>query len=148
MKNSFHLDSNTIYCFLKKCNNLFKPKLSSIVNLHEYAEKLSKKSVQFCCYIDDNLVGMLAMYANDYTEKTAFITSISVLKDYQGRGLAKQLLMNAVKYADDLGFKKVKLEVYNCNIKALMLYKKLGFKKGMDKKDSTILILTIDSFLE
>ena len=47
MKNPIQLDSDTIYLFLKKCDNLFNPKLSSIVNIKEYAEKLSKKSLQF-----------------------------------------------------------------------------------------------------
>ena len=67
-----NLDSKTIYNFLNKCDNLFKPKLSSIVNLQEYVEKVSKNSVKFCHYVEDDLVGMLAMYANNFKEKIAF----------------------------------------------------------------------------
>lgn len=148
MKNSFHLDSNTLYYFLKKCNNSFKPKLSDIVNLQEYAEKLSKNSVQFCYYIENILVGMLAMYANDYKEKTAVITSISVLKQFWRRGIATQLLTDAIEYADYLGFKTIKLKVYNFNINAINLYKKFDFKKEIDKKDSFIITLEIESFLK
>ena len=148
MENPIQLDFKTIYNFLKKCDNLFIPKLSSIVNLKEYSEKLSKKSIQFCHYVNGNLVGMLAMYANDFTEKTAFITIMVLIKEYQGRGLAKQLLIDAIKYAKNLGFKKVRLEVYNKNIKAINLYKKLGFRKHMNKTDSVILFLEIDSLFK
>lgn len=55
--------------------------------------------------------------------------SVSVRKEYRGRGIAKNLFKIAINEAKKLGYINILLYVAAENKKALKLYKKLGFKK-------------------
>ncbi|WP_228154460.1 GNAT family N-acetyltransferase [Aliarcobacter cryaerophilus] len=59
-----------------------------------------------------------------------YIDTISVLKDFQGNGIAKELFSFIENKAKELGFKKLSLLVDFENKKALALYEKLGFEKN------------------
>lgn len=50
-----------------------------------------------------------------------------IAPDYQGRGLAKTMLAEALRYVKNKGY-QVKLEVHRSNAAAISLYKKAGFK--------------------
>jgi ribosomal protein S18 acetylase RimI-like enzyme len=50
-----------------------------------------------------------------------------ILPEYQGKGLAKPLLAESLKFVKNKGY-QVKIEVHRSNEKALNLYKKAGFK--------------------
>ncbi|MDX4060121.1 GNAT family N-acetyltransferase [Aliarcobacter skirrowii] len=56
-----------------------------------------------------------------------YIDTISVLEDYQGQGIAKELFAFAQQKAKEQGFKKLSLLVDLENKKAKALYEKLGF---------------------
>ena len=58
-----------------------------------------------------------------------YIDTVSVLKDFQGNGIAKELFIFIEDKAKELGFKKISLLVDFENLKALALYEKLGFEK-------------------
>lgn len=51
---------------------------------------------------------------------------IGVKIDYQNKGLGKQLTVESIEYAKEKGF-QIKLEVHQSNLKAIEIYKKLGF---------------------
>lgn len=57
-----------------------------------------------------------------------YIDTVSVLEDYQGQGIAKELFAFAQQKAREQGFKKLSLLVDLENKKAKALYEKLGFK--------------------
>lgn len=57
-----------------------------------------------------------------------YIDTVSVLKDFQGNGIAKELFIFIEDKAKELGFKKLSLLVDFENPKAKALYEKLGFK--------------------
>ncbi len=52
---------------------------------------------------------------------------IAILKDYWSCGLGSILMERLCKYAEDLGFHQIELEVIAGNDKAIGLYKKFGF---------------------
>ena len=56
-----------------------------------------------------------------------YIDTVSVLEDYQGQGIAKELFAFAQQKAKEQGFKKLSLLVDLENKKAKALYEKLGF---------------------
>ena len=56
-----------------------------------------------------------------------YIDTVSVLEDYQGQGIAKELFAFAQQKAREQGFKKLSLLVDLENKKAKALYEKLGF---------------------
>lgn len=61
---------------------------------------------------------------------------ICVAKEYWGYGIGKQLLRQSIGWADSNGITKINLYVLETNVKAVELYKKLGFEvEGVLTKD-------------
>jgi len=112
---------------LTECNNTFIPILSERLNLSQYANKIFEKSITFEAWEKDNLIGLIAAYFNDYENRKGFITNVSLIKSYLGRGIASVLLKNCVKYAKQNNFNIILLEVNIYNEPAIRLYKKFGF---------------------
>ncbi len=69
-------------------------------------------------------------FDKEYFESEFYIDTVSVFKEFQGQGIAKELFCFIEKKARELEFEKVSLLVDFNNLKALALYEKLGFKKN------------------
>lgn len=52
---------------------------------------------------------------------------MGVLKEYRRRGIGQQLLLDALRAAEQQGLEKVELDVYATNAGAIKLYEKMGF---------------------
>ncbi|MFE8152009.1 GNAT family N-acetyltransferase [Brenneria goodwinii] len=64
---------------------------------------------------------------------------VCVLKDFWGYGIGKNLLTASIAWADANGVKKMALSALETNIKAIELYKKLGFEvEGILKNDKLL----------
>lgn len=124
---------------LLECDQSFVPPLSNRVELSEYALKLFRNAERFEAWYMNKLIALVAVYANNLADKTAFITSVSVMPDHMGKGLADKLLRTSFKQLKAKSFQKVFLEVSPFNEKALNLYKKLGFL-FFKKKDENNLV--------
>jgi len=61
--------------------------------------------------------------------KYVYIHDIAVRTDYQGRGIASQLLKSIESEALSAGATKIELAVHIFNDKALSIYRKKGFKE-------------------
>ena len=59
----------------------------------------------------------------------ALITDLYVKPEYRGKGIGKKLLLTVLEYLKREGVKYVEITVWANNIKAINLYKKLGFKE-------------------
>jgi ribosomal protein S18 acetylase RimI-like enzyme len=112
---------------LKTCANTFDPPLHTHVNIEAYSQKIVDKAVTFEAWDNGQLVGLVAAYFNDLQSKTGYITSVSTLPHYQGRGIAKNLLTTSLEHGKSLGFLKVGLEVSERNTPAINLYSQSGF---------------------
>ena len=55
--------------------------------------------------------------------------SITVLRQYWGRGIGSALMERLVSFAKDVGFKSIYLDVRADNTRAIALYEKFNFKK-------------------
>lgn len=117
----------TIINHLKKCADCFVPRLHTYVNVTEYGKKIFSKSTTFESWDGNNLIGLVAVYYNNYETKTGYITNVSVLKDYQGFGIASKLIGNAIDFGKENTFILLALELDVDNTKAFNLYKKHGF---------------------
>lgn len=140
------LDAITILNHLRTCDNLFQPKLSSKVDLVEYSKKISDNAIHFCSYKDDLLIGILSMYANNFKEKIAYMTCASILKEYQGKGIARKLFINAILYAKENKFDTIQGEVRKDN-SILLFYKRLGFEIFQERNKTYLIELKTDKFL-
>jgi len=120
-------DAARIGAHLYACDAVFVPQLSGRVNVSQYAGKLAAKAQCFEAWVGDELVGLVAVYCNAQDKGVAFISSVSVLPAWQGRGIASQLLEACIAHVGGLGFSCVDLEVDGGNDKAIFLYMKHGF---------------------
>lgn len=60
--------------------------------------------------------------------KTAYDTGTGTVKEYRGRGLAKQIFRYSLPYLREAGIKRYLLEVLQHNSSAVKLYQSLGFE--------------------
>lgn len=112
---------------LKRCDRTFSPALSSRLDINDYAKKIIEKAQTFEAWTNDELIGLIATYCNSSDRVTAFITSVSVLPEWHGKGVATQLLTNCILSMQTLGFGYIELEVGAKNKTAIALYSKHGF---------------------
>lgn len=94
-------------------------------------------SMMLGCFIQGRLVAVSNLSANQ-RKKIMHVASlgVSVLKEYWGIGIGKQLMKMLIYHAHETKtIKVIRLDVRADNEKAIHLYKKLGFKEiGYFKK--------------
>jgi ribosomal protein S18 acetylase RimI-like enzyme len=112
---------------LSRCDAGFVPPLSGRVNINDYAKKIAGKAERFEIWSHDTLVALVAAYCNDLEKGIVYVTSVSVLKEWMGKGLAAQLMHRCIEYAKLSGMRQVSLEVASINLPAIRLYEKIGF---------------------
>ena len=96
---------------LEACDRDFAPNLSLKVNIEEYSTKIRTRARTFEAWSDKVLIGLVAAYLNDSGTRTGFITSVSVAKEFMGRGIASALLDHCLDRSRQEGMKAVRLEV-------------------------------------
>lgn len=112
---------------LTLCDSQFVPPLSSRVDIGEYASKIAAKALVFEAWSDRVLVGLVASYCDDAEKNIGFITNVSVLEAWRGKGIARRLVEETVSHARQLGLSRIGLQVAAGNTPAIELYKGFGF---------------------
>lgn len=130
---------------LNACDGGFVPALSTQVKLDQYSQKLVENATMFEAFSNNKLVGLIACYLNDYKNKIGFITNVSVMSSFNGKGIAKQLLGMLMQYAAENNFNTISLEVNKLNFPALSLYKKAGFVLANEKKGDLQMTIQISN---
>ncbi|MDH3375806.1 MAG: GNAT family N-acetyltransferase [Gammaproteobacteria bacterium] len=115
---------------LRACDSEFVPPLSSRVDINNYAKKIVSKATRFEAWSGGSLIGLLAAYYNDQKDLFAYITSVSVLKEWAGKGIATRLISRCIEHAKVSGMRQISLEVANDNTAAIRTYEKSGFVIG------------------
>ena len=123
--------------------NDFIPPLDETVDLNKYSQKILDNAVRFECWSGDILVGLIAIYLNNFQTKVGYITSVSVSGSYKGKGIAKKILNDCFDFAQRKGFKEIKLEVHKNNENAIGLYKKVKFVKYDTNEDLELMKLEL-----
>jgi ribosomal protein S18 acetylase RimI-like enzyme len=123
---------------LELCSDEFNPPLNSYINIKKYSTKIFEKTTRFEAYHNEKLVGLIAVYLNK-EEKYGFITNVSLESKFHNIGISKKLLEKCIKYNLEIKSKKLILEVYKINIKAISFYTKNGFKIIENKDDKFIM---------
>lgn len=121
------LQTEFIIDYFKENDSIFVPSLRSRVNIFDYSEKIFKYAEHFYVLRKGRIICFSACYMNYGQESVAFITSISVVKDYQGQGIGNKLLNKIIDLAKNKKIKKIRLEVNSENDKALNFYLNNGF---------------------
>ncbi|MGD9494010.1 MAG: GNAT family N-acetyltransferase [Bacteroidales bacterium] len=124
---------------LTACKENFTPPLNETIDIEAYSFKIYKFAVTFEAWYNNQLVGLIAAYFNDEINKTAFITNVSVLKSFQGFGIASALLKKCIEYAKKNNMQKIALEVHTANSSAINLYRKFCFIENITRSSSKMI---------
>jgi len=128
---------------LNVCSDNFIPSLATYVNIKEYAKKIFLKSTRFEAFYNNNLIGLIAIYLDSNT-KSAFITNISVDKEFFGKKISLKLLKNCKYYLIKQKYNEIKLDVNKKNSRAIAFYKKNEFAIQTSDKNNFIMTLKLD----
>lgn len=139
LNNSLAID---IYAHFRKCDKLFVDKIEDRIDLKEYSTKLFNKAINIEAWGNDNLVGLISIYKNNYS---GYITNVSIIESYIKKGIASMLVQRLINYSYDNGLSNLTLEVYYNNIAAIELYKKFGFEVISEKQDYFIMMLKVQN---
>ena len=112
---------------LRACDADFVPPLTGRVEIGNYARKIASNATRFEAWSDGTMIGFVAVYCNDKERRIAYITSVSVLRAWTGKGIAACLISRCVEHAKASGMRQIILEVASKNTPAIRLYEKSGF---------------------
>ncbi|NOU47443.1 MAG: GNAT family N-acetyltransferase [Bacteroidales bacterium] len=124
----FKASIDEIKSYLIDNDEIFFEPMQSRLDITKFSEKIYQNADQYWVFNDERKIGFMAVYFNHPINEFGFITTISICKEFQGTGLGKRLLEEAIGYASENGFKKIRLQVHPHNITAQNLYTKFGFE--------------------
>ena len=106
-------------------------------------------------YVDDIMVGYAGLM---FSGEDAHITNIAVDPEWQGRGVATEMMLDLALLAHDRGCEAMTLEVRHTNTSAQQLYRRFGFvpagvrKRYYENTDDAIIMwahgVNTDEFVE
>ena len=122
------LDEREIYSFLKETEHLVVPTLSVLVDLEEYAKKITSKAVIFTARDAGRLVGLTAIYFNKAPEYS-YSTYNMVKREYQLTEMVGVELSKIVgHYAKDGGSAGIRFECRKSNKALVRFHLRTGAK--------------------
>jgi len=120
-------DAAAVESHLRECDERFSPPLSARVDLGDYACKLASRSDRLEVWRGSRLVGLVAAYLNNQETRQGFISSVSVCPEFEGRGLASELMRKCVQLARENNCRSLELEVGDGDQRTQAFYHKHGF---------------------
>lgn len=109
--------------------------------LLEYSQKIYDKSSIIGVIVNDEIVGLAAVYINDHETKQAYLTYIALLESYTHMGFGAELLSRVIKLAIDEGMTSIKLEVKKTNDRARAFYNKHSFSDLYDAAENSVYMI-------
>ena len=97
---------------------------------------LAEIIVAYC----SDIMGYIAVYANDIKTRTAYVSLFAVKSDYQRHGVGRCLLKEAELLAKQRGLDRIQLEVQKSNGNAINFYINNGFRQEAENPDSWYMI--------
>ncbi|CAM4387184.1 GNAT superfamily N-acetyltransferase [Paenibacillus endophyticus] len=91
-----------------------------------------KRGQCFVAEVENSIIGVYVLLRT--RPETVEIVNIAVEENNQGKGIGKQLVLDAIHNAKLLGFKTIEIGTGNSGIGQLALYQKCGFRiTGVDR---------------
>lgn len=107
----------------------------SVKSWHEQANATAQgaERAMFFVLVDDNPVGLAALYRHPEQPDTGELLQVWVAPEHRGRGAADGLLDALFRWGvDEAGFLRVLAEVKANNVRALGFYRRYGFVHRAD----------------
>lgn len=126
---------------LGACDAHFVPPLRERVDIDEYARKLAERALTIEAWHDEVLVGLVAAYVSASGD-ACFVSNVSVLPEFQGRGIASALLANLERHPACANARSVQLEVSKDSVDGVRLYERVGFRVTGARDDQIVMQYT------
>lgn len=92
----------------------------------EIIEEYVNRGECFVVEIDQQIIGVYVLLPT--RPETVELVNVAVVEEQHGRGIGKQLVMDAIKVAKTKGYKTIEIGTGNSSIGQLALYQKCGFR--------------------
>lgn len=124
------MDKKTLMEFLQKVDKDFTPYLSQKTDLSAFGDRLLSYANLFVSRAENGEIkGLVALYANDFVKRYAYIPLLAVAPEYRKQGIARKLMNEAIEYVKKLGTEKMQvIGIHTSNPIAFDFYKELGFR--------------------
>ncbi|MFC4403849.1 GNAT family N-acetyltransferase [Gracilibacillus xinjiangensis] len=117
---------------LDKNDNLPMNLLLSADPSQEIVEEYVKRGDCFVAESEQRIIGVFVLLPT--RPKTVELVNVAVAEEHQGKGIGKQLVLEAIEAAKKKGYKKMEIGTGNSSIGQLALYQKCGFRlTGIDR---------------
>lgn len=89
----------------------------------------------------DTLVGALEVFPATYFDlqipdaQVLGVLGMQIHKDYRSQGYGRRLMEIALVSSAEYGIERIELDVLQCNVTAISLYEKFGFRKTQDGRE-------------
>lgn len=123
-----HASASQLEGLLRLSELDFVPKLSSQVDIADYANKLHLCATRAEAWRDQRLAGFVAFYSNRRSLE-GFISSVCIHPTDRGNGIAKFLLAETERIMTLDGVNLAALEVGVSNHLATKLYENVGYRR-------------------
>ncbi|MFP3919286.1 GNAT family N-acetyltransferase [Lysinibacillus telephonicus] len=114
---------------IRKMNKHEEPPMDLLL-LADPSRKIVEEYVQRGeCFVAENEDRIIGVYVLLPTRpETVELVNIAVIETEHGKGIGKQLIMNAIEIAKSKGYKTIEVGTGNSSIGQLALYQKCGFR--------------------
>ncbi|MBX5193318.1 GNAT family N-acetyltransferase [Rhizobium sp. NZLR3b] len=101
---------------------------------------IAKANPQFVAIAQDEVVGWCDINRHFFPSHAhRGKLGMGILPAYRGQGLGRKLIETTLRAAQEVGFIRVELDVYQDNLRAIALYEKLGFvREGIIRRAARI----------
>lgn len=120
------VDYKDFLSFLKETDDLIEPRLSTRVNLTDYAKKVVNNAVLFVAKNGEEWIGVEAVYFKEYPD-FSFTTHLSVKKEYQKTStVGMELMLRQLRYLKEHRTKGLRFTIRKSNTALLKYHLKTG----------------------
>ncbi|WP_422615036.1 GNAT family N-acetyltransferase [Cohnella caldifontis] len=102
--------------------DLLRLAVPSVDRIRQYI----KDSSLFAAIYEGKTVGALVL--SNLDDSTMEIVNVAVQEEFQGKGIGKQLILNAIEYCRSINARRVVIGTGNSSLMQLGLYQKCGFR--------------------
>lgn len=92
----------------------------------EIIEEYVNRGECFVAVIEQQIIGVYVLLPT--RPETVELVNVAVVEEQHGRGIGKQLVMDAIKVGKTKGYKTIEIGTGNSSIGQLALYQKCGFR--------------------
>lgn len=131
------MDYEKVLNILEYYKNDLPPLNSKTSDLKQMARKLVNNAIILSCESEGKSIGFTAFYANNITDREAYISLIAVDKNYRKTGIGSVLLDFIFDDLKKHGLNIVRLEVYKNNNVGITFYEKNGFTYLCDAHENS-----------